>query len=910
MTSYTLLYSSAMAEQQTEFVYHNIQLYKSESLGSGSYGGVCKAKCDGLLCAAKIMHPTLFDLRDPGTASYLRKFWEECHLLSLARHPNVVQYLATYYDPDTRLPVLLMELCDESLTAFLERSPGLLSYHVQLNICLDIALALVYLHSNGLIHRDLTGNNVLMIAGTRAKITDFGMSKLATGNPRMTALTLCPGNLLYMSPEALDEAKSYTAKLDIFSFGVIVIQILTRQFPNPTDRFRTVHVPQLNDEEVRVLIPETERRQAHLQLIPDTHSLKPLALQCLKKEMQRPSALQLSERLSELKQAPQYTESMHQAQTRGGNETGDEIAILRRQVQEVQQQNIDKEQLKKRKEKQQIIEAKDRQLQEKQQIIEARDRQLQRTIEENQQLEQQLRDQRILTEAKTREASEHQARSTQLQRMVEAKDRQLQEKQLIIEAKDRQLQEKQQIIEASDRQLQMTIEENQQLEQQLRDQRILTEAKTREASEHQARSTRLQRMVEAKDRQVQQIIEIKDREIQENQCTIATKQHAIETKERQLQQTQQQLRDSQQLVEQFQQSLQHKNKTISDLQQTISHHEREREIQQLKQQDIASSIQPQQLPVTAEKTQTATAVSVAQKDISKMRWREGKKAPEGMERGAAVVDGNTAYFRPAAINSVRVYSYQNILGNEQWSRLPDNPNEAISLAVIDGLLTSVGGRKGRGFSNTLRSLTGEGERKKWSKVFPPMPTPRYGTACITTEKGLVVAGGDADDNLATVEVMDINTKQWTTVCPLPQTLWLSSAIVCGDSLYLAGGISGYSVSKSVFTCSLPDLWQPETLGSRIRRTLTRSNVWKEISSLPVTWSTLASFGGHLLAIGGDDDSVNPTTDVYRYDSHTDSWHVISQMKNKRSHCLAVTLPEDRLIIVGGGTDSVEILEDK
>ena len=76
---------------------------------------------------------------------------------------------------------------------------------------------------------------------------------------------------------------------------------------------------------------------------------------------------------------------MHQAQTSGGNETRDEIATLRRQVQEVQQQNVDKEQL-------------------------------------NQQLQQQLE---FLTEAKTREASEHQSRSTQLQRMVEAKDRQL-----------------------------------------------------------------------------------------------------------------------------------------------------------------------------------------------------------------------------------------------------------------------------------------------------------------------------------------------------------------------------------------------------------------------------------------------------------------------------------------------------
>ena len=70
----------------------------------------------GLPCAAKIMHSTLvlFDLRDPGTASYLETFEGECQLLSLARHPNIVQYLATYRDPETNLPVLLMEICNES----------------------------------------------------------------------------------------------------------------------------------------------------------------------------------------------------------------------------------------------------------------------------------------------------------------------------------------------------------------------------------------------------------------------------------------------------------------------------------------------------------------------------------------------------------------------------------------------------------------------------------------------------------------------------------------------------------------------------------------------------------------------------------------------------------------------------
>ena len=92
-------------------------------------------------------------------------------------------------------------------------------------------------------------------------------------------------------------------------------------------------------------------------------------------------------------------------------------------------------------------------------------------------------------------------------------------------------------------------------------------------------------------------------------------------------------------------------------------------------------------------------------------------------------------------------------------------------------------------------------------------------------------------------------------------------------------------------------------------------MWKEISSLPVRDSTLATLSGHLLAIGGIGDSGDPTADVYRYDSQTDSWHITSQMKNKRSLCLGVTLPEDRLVVVGGYVeglmrDSVEMLEEK
>ena len=777
-------HSPTMAEQQQEFGYHNIVLYKSQTLGTGSYGGVCKAKCDSLLCAAKIMHPTLFDLRDPGTTSYLRRFEEECRLLSLARHPNVVQYLATYRDPETHLPVLLMELCDESLCRFLERSVGPLPYHTELNISHDIALALIYLHTNGLIHRDLTGNNILMIGGVRAKVTDFGMSKLAGINPRMTPLTLCPGNLQYMSPEALEEPPSYTEKLDIFSLGVLLVQIMTRQFPDPGPRFQVLDIPddpRIPEGTVRVPIPETQRRSAHLQLISSTHPLKPVAVNCLKgKERERPSAQQLSNTLSELKGGPQYTESMQQAQSGEGN--GQEVGSLRRQVRDLQQRDQE-------------------QRQENEQLRQEKQEQQRQSMAQVHQLEQQLHVQQQTTA---------------------------------------------------------------QPQQQLQGQRVLTTARERE--NQQLRST-----VEEKERELQQ------------------KNRTIQTRERELQ-------ASEQLVAQFQQSMEQKDRTIRDLQQTISAHERN--IQQPEQQVRASSGQPQQLPVTAEIAQaTATA---AEKDITKLRWKEGKEAPEIMYRGAAVVHGNTVHINSRG--SRKVYSCQMTSEGLLWSTLPDSHYKLFSLAVIDGLLTCVGGRSGGSRTNTLHSLTGGGRKRQWSKVFPPMPTARSETASVTTEQALVVAGGFDDRNvLDTVEVMTIATKQWTTAQHLPRPFALISGTICGDQLYLGGGYIGVGEpSKSVLTCSLTDLLPPQSLGVTLRTLslATKPGVWREIKNLPVAQSTLTTLGGHLLAIGGWSDSHGPTANVHRYDHQTDSWHVVSKMKNERCLPLSAVLPEDQLLVVG------------
>ena len=250
----------------------------------------------------------------------MKRFEQECQFLNTIRHPNVIQYLGMYRDPDTGLLVLLMELMDESLTHFLETATQCqrsTPFHVQVNICHDIALALAFLHANGIIHRDLSSNNVLLIGNVRAKLTDFGMAKLGDLNRQTSrhTFTVCPGTDVYMPPEALQDQPVYTTKIDCFSFGVIVVQVLSYQFPKPGNRMEMVEMsdPGLT---VMVRIPEIDRRQYHISLIDQGNILLPIALDCLKdKDVQRPSAQRLCERIADLKEDDAYAESVRVVQT-------------------------------------------------------------------------------------------------------------------------------------------------------------------------------------------------------------------------------------------------------------------------------------------------------------------------------------------------------------------------------------------------------------------------------------------------------------------------------------------------------------------------------------------------------------------------------------------------------------------
>ena len=285
-----------------------LKIYRNEEncLGVGSYGAVYRAKRDELPCAAKFLHPTLFP-NQGGSNRAIKRFQQECAFLSKLQHPNIVQYLGTYQDKQSGLTVLLTEILDENLTSFLKRN-AVIPHHIQVDICHDVALGITYLHSNEIMHRDLSSNNILMVGNRRVKVSDFGMSKMTrTPSTPQKPMTYCPGTEVYMPPEAFTQPPQYTDRLDCFSLGVLTVQVLTGLHPHPAPRVKEVPCKDSPTGKIEMPILEIERRRSHIALVQATNPLLAIAKQCLRQSNnERPSAQQTCSMLESLKMEELY----------------------------------------------------------------------------------------------------------------------------------------------------------------------------------------------------------------------------------------------------------------------------------------------------------------------------------------------------------------------------------------------------------------------------------------------------------------------------------------------------------------------------------------------------------------------------------------------------------------------------
>ena len=269
-------------------------------VGHGSYAVVKELKFHGLKCVGKKIHDILFNSATPQEqAAMLDRFAGECELLSGLHHPCIVQFLGVCFEQGSPLPVLVMEYLHTTLSACLERY-GVLPKEISYGILRDVALGLCYLHelSPPIIHRDLSTNNVLLTSNMNAKLSDLGVAKILNLTPaRMTQMTQtkAPGTPCYMPPEALMAKPKYTSKIDIYSYGVLIIHTLCGRWPFPEDAFR----PDPRNPDAIIPVSEVERRAEYLQEIGDDHPLMGLIRQCLSNmPTRRPEAPALLERVN------------------------------------------------------------------------------------------------------------------------------------------------------------------------------------------------------------------------------------------------------------------------------------------------------------------------------------------------------------------------------------------------------------------------------------------------------------------------------------------------------------------------------------------------------------------------------------------------------------------------------------
>ena len=294
----------------------------------------------------------------------------------------------------------------------------------------------------------------------------------------------------------------------------------------------------------------------------------------------------------------------------------------------------------------------------------------------------------------------------------------------------------------------------------------------------------------------------------------------------------------------------------------------------------------------------------------RLSWKDGLTSPcREMVRGAAAVDGNIAYF--STTTSRTVYAYNSV--TDDWRSLPKCPAQYFALAVIDGVLTAVGGFRSINPTPDLYSLVaadamdaGKKAVEGWAKVYPPMPTKRGEAAVVCSGRYLVVAGGklavvsQIGGILKTVEMMDIVEKTWYSVSSLPKAIAEPSMTLCDDTLYLMGSWIDDDRSRSVFSCSLQDLIRSKCSTSPPSSTRTSSFPWYRIADTPDFSSTAASLSSDvLLAVGGCDDEENSVTSVYRYDTARGYWKIVGNMATPRYRAVVAVVSGDTIIVVGG-----------
>ena len=210
-------------------------------LGQGAMGIVYKAK-DPLIDRVVAIKTINLGLALDEKEEYEERFYQEAKAAGRLNHPNIV----TIYDVGRSGDVayIAMEFLQGRELRDIMNDGGSLQIDQVLDIAAQVAMGLSYAHEHGIVHRDVKPSNIMVIRDGHVKITDFGIARMTSSAVR-TQTGMVLGSPKYMSPEQV-MGKAIDQRSDIFSLGVMLYEMLTRETPFKGENVNAIMYQTLN----------------------------------------------------------------------------------------------------------------------------------------------------------------------------------------------------------------------------------------------------------------------------------------------------------------------------------------------------------------------------------------------------------------------------------------------------------------------------------------------------------------------------------------------------------------------------------------------------------------------------------------------------------------------------------------
>ncbi|CAI8601746.1 unnamed protein product [Vicia faba] len=189
-------------------------------IASASYGELFK----GTYCSQEVAIKVL--KTEHVSTEMQKEFAQEVYIMRKVRHKNVVQFMGACTKPPG-LCIVTEFMSGGSVYDYLHKHKGCFKFPTLLKVAIDVSKGMSYLHQHNIIHRDLKSANLLMDENGVVKVADFGVARVKVQSGVMTAET---GTYRWMAPEVI-EHKPYDHKADVFSFGIVLWELLTGKLP-------------------------------------------------------------------------------------------------------------------------------------------------------------------------------------------------------------------------------------------------------------------------------------------------------------------------------------------------------------------------------------------------------------------------------------------------------------------------------------------------------------------------------------------------------------------------------------------------------------------------------------------------------------------------------------------------------